>query len=414
MGADGGAANHRLPAFLLAPGPWLWVALALGAAARGWFVLGTTGTFDVDIWAVHAWEINQKGLIAYYHGGEHIFNHPPLMGEIFSRLYVVAAKTGIPFAVFLRAPFALLDLGTGVLITLLLRDDPRRFLYCAAYWLLPLAIVFSSYHGNTDSALAFFLLGAVILVVRDRPALAGAVLGLGLWIKFPAVLAVPALAFALPSWRDRIRFGAGAFGVGIASYLPAMAHDAMAVIDSVFLYPGLQIQTPAGLKVWGPQLFYPDPTALPEMLRPAFTWTVRQVYLANTWICVTAIAFVAWSRRDARGALAVAGSVGASFVVFHGLTNFWAWQYLAWALPLWLVAGARFALPALVLATVYVYGLDAWLTGSLALDGAWDFQGKPHWPAWLLRSRDLAYHFFGVSALFLILRDGRRGWVRRT
>ena len=102
------------------PGPWLWVAIAVGALTRAWLLFGTPGTLDVDVWAGHAWEINQKGLIAYYHGGEFIFNHPPLMGEIFSRLYLLAAQTGVPFAVFLRGPFAVLDLGTALLLLKLL------------------------------------------------------------------------------------------------------------------------------------------------------------------------------------------------------------------------------------------------------------------------------------------------------
>lgn len=413
MGADAGGASGRLPYLLRTPGPWLWAALAVGAAARAWLVLGTPGTLDVDVWAGHAWEINQKGLIAYYHGGHYIFNHPPLMGEIFSRLYVLAARTGVDFAVFLRAPFALLDLGTALLIPRLLADDPRRWLFCAAYWLSPLAIIFSSYHGNTDSALAFFLLASVIAISRDRPLWAGALLGVGLWVKFPAILAVPALAFGLRSWPERLRFGAATVGVGITGYLPALWQDPAVVIHSVFLYPGLQIRSPAGVQVWGPQLFYPDPASLPAAWRPLFEHAVRLVYLANTWIVVLPMAFVAWARRHDRRPLEIAGNVGAGYAVFHGLTNFWAWQYLAWALPLWLAAGRRFALPSAVAATAYVYGLDVWLTGSWALAGGWDFLGKPHWPLWLLRLRDASFLFFFASALFLVARDARRALLER-
>jgi hypothetical protein len=397
----------HLPERFRTPGPWLWAALALGAAARAWFVLGTGGTLDVDVWAGHAWEINQKGLIGYYHGGEYIFNHPPLMGEIFSRLYVLAATTGIPFAVLLRAPFAFLDFGTALLVWKLLEGDPRRFAFLAAYWLLPLAIVFSSYHGNTDSALAFFVTGAVILVSRQKPLWAGVVLGMGLWIKFPAVLAVPALAFGLAGWRDRAAFVAATGAVGIASYVPALLQDARVVIDSVFLYPGLQIRSPAGVAVWGIQVFYPDPQSLPADWRDLFRQAVRAIYLANSWICVVPIVFLAWARREARSPLGIAGNVGASYVVFHGLTNFWAFQYLAWALPLWLVAGGRFTLPAMLVTTAYVYGLDAWLCGGLSLAGSWDFLGKPHWPRWILLVRDGAVLFFLASACFLLVRDGR-------
>ena len=43
-----------------------------------------------------------------------------------------------------------------------------RFLAAACYWLSPAAIILSAYHGNTDSAVAFFLLLCVWLF---RPAL---------------------------------------------------------------------------------------------------------------------------------------------------------------------------------------------------------------------------------------------------
>ncbi len=309
----------------------------------------------------------------------------------------------------LRAPFALLDFGTAWLVWKLLEADPRRWAFFAAYWLLPLAILFSSFHGNTDSAVAFFVLGAVILVARGRGLAAGAVLGLGLWIKLPVALAVPALVLGLVSTRERAAFVAAAAVVGLASYVPALLADPAVVIQSVFLYPGLQIQTPAGVQIWGSQAFFPPAASLPDAWREPFQSFVRSVYRLNTWICLVPIVFVAWARRDKRGALAIAGNVGASYVIFNGLTNLWAFQYLAWALPLWLVAGGRFALPSLIVTTAYIYGLNVWLCDDFLLAGTWDFIGKPHWPGWLLLSRNAAILFFLASACFLILRDGRDG-----
>jgi len=382
---------RRFPA-LEAPGAWFWALLLAGAAARVWLVVGTAGTLDVDVWEAHASEINQKGLIHYYHGGRYRFNHPPLMGEIFSRLSQLSVRSGVPFAVFLRAPFAILDLGTLLLLLKLLAGDSRRFLLSAGYWLLPPAMVFSAYHGNTDSGLAFFLVAAVILVGSERPLLAGAVLGAALWVKLPAVLALPALFFGFPGWAARFRFGAAVALVGISTYLPALWRDPAVVVESVFLYPGLQIRSLGGVQIWGPQLFYPEPAVL----------------RANTWICLLPVAGIAWARRRDRSPLQIAGNVGAGYVVFHGLTNFWAWQYLAWALPLWLVAGGRFALPMAIATTAYVCGLYVWLTGSLVLDGSWNFLGQPQWPAWLLWARDGAQALFLATAVFIVARDGRR------
>jgi hypothetical protein len=386
-------------------GPWLWGVVLVGALLRAWFVFGTAGTLDVVVWEGHAWEINQKGLIAYYHGGQYIFNHPPLMGEIFSRLYSLAAITNIPFAVFLRLPFAVLDFGTAWLLLRLMGPSRWRYAIFAAYWLSPLAILFSAYHGNTDSALAFFLLAAVVLVGSGRPLAAGAALGIGLWIKFPAVLALPALAFGVVGWRDRAKLVAAACITGIASYLPALLQDAEVVIRSVFLYPGLQIQSTAGVRVWGTQVFYPDAENLPLAWQELYRNLVGGIYRANTLICVSAISLVAWARRNRRQPLEIAGNVGATYAIFHGLTNFWAFQYLAWALPLWLVSSWRFALPASLVTTAYVYVLYAWLCGSWILSGAWDWYGSPHWPPAILVLRDAAILFFFATAWLLILRD---------
>jgi hypothetical protein len=394
--------------FLRERGAWLWAVVLLGTGLRAWFVIGTDGTLDVVVWAGHAWEIHERGLIPYYHGGQYIFNHPPLMGEIFSRLYVLAARTEIPFHVFLRAPFAVLDLGTALLLVQLVRMGPyayARYALFSLYWLFPLAILLSAYHGNTDSALAFFLLAAVVLVGSGRPLAAGAALGIGLWIKFPAVLALPALAFGVVGWRDRAKLVAAACITGIASYLPALLQDAEVVIRSVFLYPGLQIQSTAGVRVWGTQVFYPDAENLPLAWQELYRSLVRGIYRANTLICVSAISLVAWARRNRRQPLEIAGNVGATYVIFHGLTNFWAFQYLAWALPLWLVSSWRFALPVSLVTTAYVCALYAWLCGSWILAGTWDWYGSPHWPPAILVLRDAAILFFFATAWLLILRD---------
>src|SRR6202011_1101613 len=93
-------------------------------------------------------------------------NHPPFISEVEALLLLLSDATGIPFRIFLRAPFALLDAGSAFLLLLLLQSNPWRFLLAACYWLNPLAIIFSAYHGNTDSAVAFFLLLCVSLLSK--------------------------------------------------------------------------------------------------------------------------------------------------------------------------------------------------------------------------------------------------------
>ncbi len=100
------------------PGIWFWIVIALGAALRFYLVVFTDGTQDVAIWERHARDVRDHGLIGYYHGDPWA-NHPPFISKVESLFLRAADATGIPFRIFLRAPFALLDAGTTFLLLLL-------------------------------------------------------------------------------------------------------------------------------------------------------------------------------------------------------------------------------------------------------------------------------------------------------
>ena len=70
-----------------------------------------------------------------------------------------------------------------------------------------------------------------------------------------------------------------------------------------------------------------------------------------------------------------------------------------------LFAGWRFALPAWLVTTAYIYVLYAWLCGSWLLLSPWDFFGHPRWPPAVLLTRNAAILFFFASACFLIARE---------
>ena len=242
------------------------------------------------------------------------------------------------------------------------------------------------------------------LVARGHAAAAGALLGASLWIKLPGLLAVPALWFALPDWRARAKFTAAAAVVGFIGYAPALAAEAEVVIRAVFLYSGLRIQTTAGIPIWGIQILQPAVTDLSRDWGFAFHQFLLDYYRFNTAVCAAAIVLVAWCRRRATGGIEIAGNIAACYAVLYGLTSFWAFQYLAWSLPFWLVAGWRFGLAASLVSTAYIYVLYAWLCSSPFLLGEWDFMGQPHWPQAILLLRDAAALFFFATAWYTILR----------
>jgi len=189
----------------LRPGIWFWVVIALGAALRFYCVIFTEGTQDVEIWERHARDVREHRLIGYYHGDTSA-NHPPFISEAESVLLRASDESGVAFRIFLRAPFALLDAGSAFLLLLLLGASPWRFVAAACYWLNPLAIILSAYHGNTDCAVAFFLLLALWFISKEKLIPAAIVVGASLWIKLPGVVAIPALIFFIPKWKHSFCF----------------------------------------------------------------------------------------------------------------------------------------------------------------------------------------------------------------
>lgn len=401
------------------PGPWLWIALALGALPRLYLVFATDGTLDAIVWAALIDEVHERGLIATYRGGAFTLNHPPVAVLLASGLRELGVLTSLPFAVVFRLPFALLDVATfGAIVWLFgAASAPAwrnaRYVVAVAWWLSPLAMIFSSHHGNTDSAVAFLLVAAAGSVAHGRPGWAGALVALGLWIKIPGVLAAPLLWLAVPDRAGRIRFAAAGAVTAIAGYLPWLLLDAEAVIRAVFLYPGLRIQTTGGMPIWGLERFMPDWRSIPLEWRAEYRSLLIGWLRANTIICLIPIVGLAIVRRRQHEAVVVAAGVAGTYAILYGLSNLWSFQYLAWSMPFWAALGWRWFGVATALTTAYVYGLYAWLCGSWLLVGEWAFIAQPEWPLALRLARDACILFFAGTAAWqiaLAIREERARW----
>ncbi len=393
-------------------------ALALlGLVVRAVLVTGSPGTVDVDVWAGHAREIERLGLVAYYRGGEFIFNHPPLSGWAIAWLHHIAESGGPGFALLLRLPFVFVDAATalGVVTLAGLTRRPwlraHRHLLGALYWCSPLAIVFSAHHGNTDSAVACSLVWAVVAVAKGRPGWAGVALGLGAWIKIPGLLAAPALFLVLPDLHARVRFAAALGTTALVGFAPALVVDARATIEAVFFYSGLRIQTTSGVLVWGPQVFYPELQSLSLPARRSFVELANAYYKADGAVVTSLVVVYAWLRRRHRTPDAIAATIAQCYALVLAFTNFFAFQYLAWSLPLWLFAGWPLAIAAHLLCSAYIWGLYAWLCEHWLLLDTWRFLAKPDWPTWVrvLRSASVAW-LMGL-AVTRLAQAIREEWV---
>ena len=395
------------------PGIWFWIVVALGVALRFYLVVFTDGTQDVAIWERHARDVRDHGLIGYYHGDPSA-NHPPFISEVESWLFAASDATGVSFRIFLRAPFAFLDAGTAFLLLLLFGTCQWRFIAAAVYWLNPLSIIFSAYHGNTDSAVAFFLVLCIWLLSKDKLLAAAIALGVSLWIKLPTVLAIPALLFFIPDWRKRFQFLLIAGIVALTSYVPALVQDPAIVWKNVFGYRAQILHTTAGVPAWGPRAL------LFSIIAPAQSWPEQfrgpiLFFLANSWLIAVALAFVIiWLRRSARSVSELCATIAGIYIVVLALSDGFSFQYFAWSLPLWFFFPRWFLIPAIVLVSGYIYFLYAYLCGNPWLIGLWDFNGHPYWPFLIVTLRNAAYLLFCAAAIWFVISTTTQAFrVRR-
>jgi hypothetical protein len=384
-------------------GIWFWIVIALGLGLRVYLVGFTEGTKDVEIWERHARDVLNNGLIGYYHL-DPTANHPPFITEVETLLLRVSDATGIPFRILLRAPFTLVDLGTTFLLILLLRECRWRFFVASAYWLNPLSIIFSAYHGNTDSAVAFFLVLCLWLLSKNKLLAAGITLGVSLWIKLPSIVAIPAFFFFIENWRKRFQFLLIIGIVGLATYVPALIQDPAIIWKNVFGYRAPLVHSTAGVPSWGPSVVLFSlvaPDDWPVSLRPAVIFL-----LENGWLMGLALVFLfVWLRRSRREVSEVAATIGASYVIVLALSGGFSFQYFAWALPFWLFLPRWFFVPAIALVSGYIYFLYVYFCGDPWLLGFWDFLGHPYWPLPVIVLRDLAYLLFCVAAIWFLIAE---------
>ena len=389
------------------PSSVFWAAMTVGALLRLYCVVFTQGTGDLADWEDHAQQVRDRGLSGYYHANPYA-NHPPFISKVGSIVLQIATATGIPFRILFRAPFALLDAGNAFLLFSLLPENRWRFFATACYWLSPAAILISAYHGNTDTAVAFFLLLSVWLATKQRIVSSGAALGASLWVKLPGILALPSLLILFRRWRLRGIFLLAVAATALLTYLPALIQDYKVVYTNVFGYRGLILQTATGVPLWGPSVLLFSTVApiqvWPEkFLRPAL------FLLEHSWyIAIAGMFILSWLRRNRASPPEVCATIGMSYAVLFGFSDYWAFQYFAWALPFWFFLRWWFSIPAVFLTSIYLYSLHWLFCGNGWLLGNWDFLAHPNLPLVVLVIRNLAVSFFFISASIFLIFATRR------
>jgi Gpi18-like mannosyltransferase len=385
------------------PGAWFWVAIVIGIFIRLHLILFTQGAYDAGTWKQHAIGVRDLGLIGYYHANNKM-NHPPFIGVAISLLPKVTEATGVPFETLFRAPFALLDAGTLLLLLNLLRNNRHRFAAAAFYWLNPLTMILSSYHGNTDSAIAFFLLLSLWLLSKEKLVLAAVAIGLSLWVKLPGIMAIPAFVFFLQGWRKRLLFLAVIAFVGVSTYIPAIIKDAPIVYKNVFGYHGQIIQTTTGIRAWGNaiQFLLPFFNGLSPQWQEKLSEPLISLLNQSWFISLLLIMLLSWLRRSQKTVEGLGITIAAVYTLLYSFSNYWSFQYFAWSIPFWFFAPPAFLLGATLLAGGYIYSLYWFVCGNPWLLGKWDFVGHPYWPSIVIIFRNLSILFFFLSACIFL------------
>lgn len=397
----------KMPGKLISRGMFaFWGAIVIGAALRVYCVVGTDGTGDMDDWEDHARQVHDRGLIGYYHANS-FANHPPFISELGSLILETSVATRIPFRILFRGLFALVDAASALLLFLLLPADRRRFLLTACYWMSPAAIIISSFHGNTDTAVAFFLLLSIWLARDSRTVRSGIALGAGLWVKLPGILALPALITFFRSRRARGAFFLATAVTALSTYLPSLIQDYKIVLTNVFGYRGLILQTTGGAPLWGPSVLLFSTVAPIQVWPEKFLAPILFVLEQSWYLAIGAMFVLMWLRRHCSDAAQVCATIAMAYIILLGFSDYWAFQYFAWSLPFWFFLSWRFWVPAVSLTSAYLYSLHAHFCDSPLLQGSWDFSGHPHLPFYILAIRDVSVLFFFISGSVFLFAAAR-------
>lgn len=368
----------------------------LGLLARCFIAYYSLGSNDIVLWRGFATEIATYGLGRVYETNK-MFNHPPLIALLASKLYAFSVWTDLRFELVFKAPVVLADALSAWLV-LKSWNEPGSHKPAAAFALFcwnPVSLLVTAYHGNTDSLCAAISLLAATLARQKLCLWAGVALAAAINVKLiPAVL-VPVLLVSAPSFRELARFIAG-LSVGALPFVVVLLTHFEAFSKKVIgwrSYPG----------EWG----------ITEVVRqvglnPRFasaSASVNHFYIEHgsrfvLGFSVAVAAYQLYRRRFDAQQLAAVASLG--FLVF---APGWGVQYSVYVVPL------------LFAAQIGSGALFAWVTGSyllLSYAGLWtgtrpfysDFSqfyfGQP------VGARHLAGIAWGVTLSILIQLLGSR------
>jgi hypothetical protein len=278
----------------------------------------------------------------------------PVYAFVLAGAYWASVHVHIAWLIVARIPAILSDLGVVVLVGVLARAAGeraalRRFQYACS----PLPILVSGVHGQAESFCFLFSLGALALILRAGPHLswrragiAGGVFGLAIASQtWPAVFG-PALLLALPSWRRRAQFTAGAAGVMALLWvsLPVTVGTPVAKLPYI-LMQFVETRPSFGNWGWAGLWLSVHPTKLPVWQDPL--WLTAGTI--GTRVAIAAALLAVWWWRRAHPLDVETASTTALLALTPSFGN----QYLMWQAPSATARPARLSIPLQIVLGAY-------------------------------------------------------------
>jgi hypothetical protein len=260
----------------------------------------------------------------------------------------------VSWLIIARLPAVFCDLGVVVLVGVLAgatgeRAALRRFQYACS----PLAILVSSVHGQAEPFCFLFCLGAFALILRAGPqvsgrraGLAGILFGVAVATQtWPAVFG-PALLLALPAWRRRAEFTAGAVAIFALLFvtLPITVGTPVAKL-SYIATQFFETRPSFGNWGWSGVWLTVHPTKLPVWQDPL--WLNAGSIGAKLAIGGALLAVWWWRRGHP---LDIATATTTTLLV---LTPAFGNQYLVWQAPSAIARPARLSIPLQIVLGAY-------------------------------------------------------------
>jgi uncharacterized membrane protein len=361
------------------------VALALIAITLKLAIAyNTIGTNDAVFFYGFAKVLSEHGLQWTYEHSRY-FNHPPLTAYYLRGIFALTEQPwcqdlGIHFPFLLRLPGIIADFFVVLVLLRISKIDIRIPTWALALFALsPVSLMVSGFHGNTDPMMVLFLVCAVWMCLRNRPAVAGLFFALSCQIKIVPLLLLPALVlFWWTQNRGRPFLISGAIATLVLWSQPLLQFPVL-FAKNVLAYGSYW-------GIWGFTYLF-RATGLPQFSRLSFfdLELAQNIIVTSLKLVIVASAlWIGWQHRHARGR-AFVESLAYTWLVFFVFAPGVCPQYLIWFAPVILILSPTFYTCVLAASSIFLFEFYNITAGglpwkvALAMDDS-----QQHWTAWSL------------------------------